>query len=614
MKVTFTSFLVFISSILFAQSPGSLDTTFGVGGKVLTSVNTLVEKAYGVVVQTDGKLVIAGYASSAITGKDFICVRYNTNGSLDNTFGAGGIVTTDLQLGSDDIAYGLALQTDGKIVAAGYSDDGSNKDGALVRYKTDGTLDSTFGVNGIVLSDYDSLKQDEIKVVKIHPLTGNIIVGGASIISTNLSKPVVARYLNNGSLDTSFNHNGIRLLWITSLDYQYLFSVEDLAVQSNGKISAIGWRDFPGLSWDSDYWMGRINSDGTMDNTFSTDGVVFANGSFNGHDKGYSMILKPNNNILVAGGSYFSTIKYDYSFFEVNSNGTLGGAISGAAVDYGASLDDISYGLAEDMNGNYVLGGSTGTNTSKSFGIARLTSTGIMDNGFATGGKLTTSFGTTTMSECFDVLVQPDNKIVAVGYAGDDIVLARYLGTGIPQLNNFNLVSPAFAATNQPYPSLMLDWTDAYLSTTYEMMIDTNATFTGNPQTYTSSVSGYVVNNLTINTKYYWKARCSDGTNWGNWSNVWNFTTSANYPASVQETSNNTSCIYPNPASNTIIIESTNFLNNRLYKMYDQGGKMVQSGLLHGNKTSIDLNRLADGNYVIRFDDGTEQSFRFMKK
>lgn len=613
MKVIFTTVLLLVTTLLFAQSPGSLDTTFGVGGKVFTSVNSLVEKSYGVVIQTDGKLVVAGYATSSITGKDFICVRYNTNGSLDNTFGTGGIVTTDLQLGSDDIAYGLALQSDGKIVAAGYSDNGSNKDAALVRYNTDGTLDSTFGTNGKVLSDYDSLRQDEIKVVKIHPLTGNIIVGGASIISTNLAKPVVARYLSNGSLDTTFNHNGIRLLWVTSLDYQYLFSVEDLAVQPNGKISAVGWRDFPGLSWDSDYWLGRINNDGTMDITFSTDGVVFANGGFNGHDRAYSMILQPNNNILVSGGSYYSTIKYDYSLFEANSSGTIGGSIAGS-VDYGSGLDDIAYGMAADMNGNYILGGSTGTATNKSFGISRMTSTGSLDNTFATGGKLTTSFGTTTMSECFDVLVQPDNKIVAVGYAGDDIVLARYLGTGVPQLNNFNLVSPALGAINQPYPSLMLDWTDAYMSSTYEMMIDTNATFTGNPQTYTSSVSGYVMNNLTINTKYYWKARCGDGTNWGNWSNVWNFTTSADYPVSVKEYTNDDRCIYPNPAHDFITIETSQRMQNCSFKLYDAVGKVVKIGALKGTSTKVIINDLVAGNYIIRFDDGLEKSYKFVKQ
>jgi hypothetical protein len=110
-------------------------------------------------------------------------------------------------------------------------------------------------------------------------------VGGASIISSSVSKPFVARYLSNGNIDTTFNNNGIRLLWITNLDYQYLFSVEDLAVQSNGKISVVGWRDFPGLSWDSDYWACRINSDGAMDVTFSSDGVNVFNGNYNGHDR-----------------------------------------------------------------------------------------------------------------------------------------------------------------------------------------------------------------------------------------------------------------------------------------------------------------------------------------
>ena len=225
MKYIFSILIVFAVFNVFAQPAGALDPTFGNGGRVVTSITAGQDKAYGVAIQADGKIIVAGQSTSTLTGKDFVVVRYNTDGSLDITFGVNGIVTTDLQTGSDDVAYSLALQADGKIVLAGFSDNGSNKNAALVRYTNDGSLDSTFGNNGIVLTDFENSQQDEIKVVKIHQLTGNIIVGGASIISSSVSKPVVARYLSNGSLDTTFNNNGIRLLWITNLDYQYLFSV-----------------------------------------------------------------------------------------------------------------------------------------------------------------------------------------------------------------------------------------------------------------------------------------------------------------------------------------------------------------------------------------------------
>ncbi|MBT5529447.1 MAG: hypothetical protein HOK35_09835, partial [Cytophagia bacterium] len=349
MKQLLTGIIMLLSIGLFSQPAGTLDPDFGINGKLLIGIVGQQDVANSVVIQADGKIVVAGYASSSVSGKDFFCIRLKTDGTYDSTFGLNGIVKTDLQLGSDDVAYSLSLQTDGKLILAGYSDNGSSKDAALVRYHTNGIIDSSFGSNGVVLTDFEASQQDEIHVAKIHHLTGKIIVGGTTIINSTNSKPVVARYLSNGSLDTTFNANGIRLLWITSLDYQYYFSVEDLAVQPNGKISAVGWRDFPSMQWSSDYWACRINADGSMDNTFSLDGVNVYNGNFNGNDRAYAMLLKSNNKMLIAGGGSITSIYYDFSVFEAEEDGGVGAW--SAKADYGTLLDDIAYGIKEDDNG-----------------------------------------------------------------------------------------------------------------------------------------------------------------------------------------------------------------------------------------------------------------------
>lgn len=523
-KNTLAFFLIFSAAQSYAQAPGSLDFSFGNKGKVITSINTGEDKAMSGILQSDGKLLVAGFTVSSITGKDFLLLRYKSNGDLDSSFGTNGIVQSDLQTGSDDAAFGIDLQSDGKIVLAGYSDNGSNKNAAIVRYKSNGKVDSSFGTNGIVLSDYDNGKQDELMVVKVHALSGKIIVGGSSIISSTVSKPVVARYLSNGTIDSSFNTTGIRLLWITSLDYQYLYSVEDLVVQANGKISAVGWRDFPGMSWESDYWACRINSDGSMDNTFSSDGVSVYNGGFNGHDRAFSMLLKSNNNFLMAGGGYLTTLRYDFTIAEISANGSKGGFSAG--VDWGGLLDDVAFGLAEDMNGDYILAGSSGTSSSKAFALCRIKSTGGLDSGFAVNGKTTTTFGSNAMSECFDVLVQSDNKILAIGYTGNNIAIARYLGDATPQLDSFKLILPSNLSQNQNYKNLIFDWSNAYGAVQYEFLIDTDPAF-GNPQTLTSAVSNYSLNNLIPNTKYYWKVRSTDGNVWGKYSSTWSFNTNA---------------------------------------------------------------------------------------
>ena len=523
MKKIFTISIFFLSIKAYTQPAGSLDPTFGTGGKVITSITNGSDKANGVVIQTDGKILVAGNSSSSVTGKDFVCVRYNSDGSLDNTFGNSGITTTDIQLGSDDVANSISIQPDGKIVLAGYTNNGSDKNAAIVRYKIDGTPDSTFGTNGIVITDFDNSQSDEIRVVKIHSLSGKIIVGGSTQINTTHAKPVVARYLSNGTIDSTFNTTGIRLLWITALDYQYLFSLEDLIVQSNGKISAIGWRDFPTLAYDDDYWACRINSDGSMDNTFSTDGVNTYNGSFNGSDNGYSMLLKPNNNFIGVGGGAINSIYTDFTLFELNSDGTSGSVSN--STDFGALSEDIAYGLAEDINGKFVSGGSAGSSTARSFAITRVSPGGSNDNSFDSDGKTTTTFGANAMNECFEIAIQSDNKIIAVGYTGNDFAIARYLGDAVPDLNNFQLQSPANAAVNQNYSNLVFNWTDAFGATGYELEIDTTATFTGTPQTYNTVTSAKKLTNLFSNTQYFWRVRATDGTNWGQQTAAWSFIT-----------------------------------------------------------------------------------------
>jgi uncharacterized delta-60 repeat protein len=561
MKKIITILLLFLTIGLHAQPAGNLDPSFGNSGKVLTSITSGQDKAYGVQIQTDGKIVVAGYSTSTITGKDFTLIRYNANGTLDSTFGNTGIVTKDLQLGSDDVAFCIALQTDGKIILGGYSDNGSNKNAAIIRYQINGIIDSTFGNNGIVLTDYDSLKQDEIHVIKIHPLTGNIIAGGSAIASSSVSKPVVARYLSNGIIDSTFNTKGIRLLTFTTNDNQYYHSVEDLVVLSNGKISAIGWKDFPTSSWSSDYWACRINSNGTMDNTFSGDGVNTYNGSFNGNDRAYSMILKTNNNILMAGGGYVTTLRYDFTIIELNADGTAGTWSSKA--DFDSNLDDIAYGLAEDNNGKFVLAGSSGNTTSKSFAVARINTDNTLDNTFATTGKVITTFGSNAINECYDIKVQSDNKIVAVGYSGNDIAIARYLGNITPQLDNFQLLLPANQAVNQNYSSILFDWSDAFGATSYMLEIDTNQTFTASPQTFTITASTKVINNLLPNTHYYWRVKSSDGTNWGQYSSVWSFTTNTLENFNLLLPSNNAS----NQNFSSLLLDWSDAIGASTYKL-----------------------------------------------
>lgn len=419
--------LLFSTFSMFSQG-GSLDTSFGNGGKVVTSINSGADIAYATVLQSDGKILVSGTTNSSISGKDFFCIRYNTNGTLDTSFGTNGIATFDLQGGSDDVAYAMSLLSDGNIILAGFSDDGSNKNAAIIRITTSGTLDTTFGTSGKVYTEFISGRADEIKVIKVHALTGNLIVGGTSSATSTNSQGVIARYTSNGVLDTNFNTTGIVTLPNASGNGTYYHIIEDLAVKSNGKISAIGWINQQGLSWSANHYGCRLNSNGTLDTTFSTDGVIVTNGGFNGDDKSFSLILNSDDSFLFAGGGYLTDLQYDFFLGLYNSSGST--AQGKASFNFATLNKDIIYGSGLDSTGKIVLVGSSVASVSSStFGLARVNSDYTVDTSFGTSGKVTTTFGTNTTNEAFDTAIQSDDKIIAVGYTGNDIAIARYHAT-----------------------------------------------------------------------------------------------------------------------------------------------------------------------------------------
>ncbi|MEH2053294.1 putative Ig domain-containing protein [Nostoc sp.] len=175
------------------NSDGSLDTSFGSAGKVITDIGSkTTDTAYSVSVQADGKIIVGG-----VSNNNFALVCYNSDGTLNTSFGSNGKVITDL--GSTDIAYSITLQGDGKIILAGKC----GNDFALTRYNSDGSLDTSFGGAGKVITNIGSNTTDTAYSVSVQA-NGKIIVAGSS--SGNFA---LVRYNSNGTLDSDFNTNGI---------------------------------------------------------------------------------------------------------------------------------------------------------------------------------------------------------------------------------------------------------------------------------------------------------------------------------------------------------------------------------------------------------------------
>jgi uncharacterized delta-60 repeat protein len=214
------------------SATGALDTGFGSGGKVTTSIGSSSDYGRSVVVQNDGKIVVAGYFSNG-GNYDFALVRYTAVGALDGSFGSGGTVTTAIG-SSHDYGHGVAVQSDGKIIVAGSSSNGSNYDFALVRYTTVGALDASFGSNGKVTTAIGS-SDDGGGSVAVQS-DGKIIVAGSSSNGSNYDFALV-RYTAAGALDTSFGSGGKVTTPIgTRTDYG-----TSMALQRDGKIVVAGY-------------------------------------------------------------------------------------------------------------------------------------------------------------------------------------------------------------------------------------------------------------------------------------------------------------------------------------------------------------------------------------
>ena len=297
------------------------NTTMG-GGIVTTSFGPFFyNRATSMALQADGKILLAGESYNANEldlDLDFALVRYNSDGSLDSSFSGDGMLTTDI--GSTDIANAVAVQADGKILLAGYSrKQYSNYSGdpnfALLRYNGDGSLDSSFTGDGVLITDIGAY--DEARSMALQP-DGKIVLAGRKENSRGEADFALVRYNSDGSLDNSFSGDGMQTTAVGS----YWSYGQSVKLQANGKIVLAGTStNSRSSSGDIDFALARYNSDGSLDNSFSGDGILTtAVGS--SEDNGMSVALQPDGKILLAGWSYTSS-GTSFALARYNSDGSL---------------------------------------------------------------------------------------------------------------------------------------------------------------------------------------------------------------------------------------------------------------------------------------------------
>lgn len=276
---------------------GSLDTTFGIGGKVEHPVGTGDAGITALAIQPDGKIVASSMCTFFSTGRDFAVIRYNSDGSMDNTFGTGGIVTFDF-LTSYDFAFAIALQSDGKIIAGGASGQDPFYDFALARFDSTGAVDTSFGTLGKVTTDFG--KPDDWPYGMALQTDGKIVLAGSS---GSPYKIALSRYNDDGNLDTTFNSTGKVLANVTSHD-----EGNAVALQTDGKIIVAGV-SYAGSN--QEFSIFRFNTDGSVDTSFSTNGNVQTDFGSN-TDKAKAVAIQADGKIVAAGvsGQNFALARY----------------------------------------------------------------------------------------------------------------------------------------------------------------------------------------------------------------------------------------------------------------------------------------------------------------
>jgi len=424
-----------ISSQVAEAAAGDLDPTFGTAGMVMTDINRSTDIAQAVAVQADGKLVVVGqtYKHNDFSGEDFVVTRYNTDGTLDNSFGSGGKVRTDFP-GLAAVPSSVVIQPNGKIVVAGgafplFTFLGNFE---VVRYNPNGSLDTSFGNGGIVTTNFPEGSYASSVALQAD---GKVIAAGTVFVDFVIGEPsntdfALARYNSDGTPDTSFGNGGQ-----VSTDF---FGMEDDAfsvlIQPDGKIVAVGSANNPATYYD--FAAVRYLSNGTIDTTFGVAGKVSTDFGDQNFDRAHSAALQPDGRIVAAGFAISQNGGVqNFAVARYTSSGVLDTTFSRdgiTQIDFGNCCQS-AYQVLLQSDGKIITVGYANTEDSDSdFLLARLNPRGSLDTTFGVGGEVRTSFGDLNGGANGAVL-QSDGKIVAVGFQATfsnqwaNFALARYL-------------------------------------------------------------------------------------------------------------------------------------------------------------------------------------------
>jgi uncharacterized delta-60 repeat protein len=368
---------LFLAATGFGQAAGELDPAF-FPGKTTTAFGSSYEYGFAAAVQTDGKLIAAGYTD--LGGQsDFALARYNPDGSLDVTFDGDGKVITSFS-GYATI-NSLAIQADGRIIAAGEAKNGSNFDFALARYNSNGSPDNTFDGDGFAFTSFGTNQTTEQTESLAIQADGKIVVGGY-VYQQSTYDIALVRFNASGTLDNSFDGDGKMTTEYVTGKNDFLYA---LVIQTDGKI-VVGGESGDGFQTTAKAAFARFNSDGSPDANFDFsalsaspenkeqavsnligDGRVVIPVS-GGGDRILDLAIQPNGKIVAAG---FGKNGANDDFALIRLNGTALVPTAADATVSGRVLTSTGAGIRSVQVTITFPNGETRSTLSTTFGNYR---------------------------------------------------------------------------------------------------------------------------------------------------------------------------------------------------------------------------------------------------